>query len=154
MSASVVRAPSSRSSTWSTPSARSSWSSGTAISARGHVTGLLGDVSRKPRVVAEILEHEGLAGHEDPAGDPGARRNPRPDERTGALTGDRLEDELVGVLVVQEDRRRLGTEDRLRGRDDRVEQRAVLLLARQDPGGDDCMERIAHGMPPTLAEVR
>ena len=81
-----------------------------------HVAGPLRDVAGEAGIVGEVLEHERLPGHEHPAGDPGARRDPRADERTGALPGDRLEDELVRLLVVQEDRRRLGAEDRLRRR--------------------------------------
>ena len=44
---------------------------------------------------------------------------------------DRLEDELPGLLVEQEDRRRLGAEDRARGVDDRAQQVAIAPARRR-----------------------
>ena len=69
--------------------------------------------------------------------------------------GDRLEHELVGLLVEQEDRRRLRAEDRARDLDDRPEQRAVLLLRGEHAGGDGRVQVcLVHRPPPTFVAIR
>ena len=45
-----------------------------------HVAGLLGDLPRVPRILRQVLDHERLPGDERPAGDAGARRDPRADQ--------------------------------------------------------------------------
>ena len=111
-----------------------------------HVAGLLGDLLRVPRILGQILDHERLAGDERPAGDAGARRDPRADQTLFVLAGDRLEDELVGLLVEEEDRRALGREDRARDLDDRPQQRAVGGVGADHAGRDG-------GSEPVLAHV-
>ena len=87
---------------------------------------------------------------------PGARREARAEERVLALADDGLEDELLGLLVEQEDRRRRRAEDRARDLDDRREQRAIRLLGADDARGHGCAEirLIGHGAPPTFVAVR
>ena len=89
-----------------------------------HVPGPLGDVAGEARILLDVVEHERRARREHPAGDPGRRRQPRPDEVLLVLAGDGGEDELVRLLVEEEDRRRLRREDRARHLDDRAQQRA------------------------------
>jgi hypothetical protein len=84
-----------------------------------HVAGALGRLAREPRILPDVLDHERLARHQHPAGDPRARGEAAAHELLCALAGDRLEDELVGLLVVQEDRRGPRGEDRARHLDDR-----------------------------------
>ena len=80
----------------------------------------------------------------------------RAEERVLALADDGLEDELLGLLVEEEDRRRLGAEDRARDLDDRREQRAERLLGADDACGDGCSEirLVGHVPPPTFVAVR
>ena len=72
-----------------------------------------------------------------------------------ALAGDRLEDELVRLLVEEEDRRRLGAEDRARDLDDRLEQRAVR--APREPTTPAATAALSSSLivrPPTFVDVR
>ena len=80
----------------------------------------------------------------------------RAEERVLALADDRLEDELLRLLVEQEDRRRLGAEDRARDLDDRGEQRAERLLRADDARGDGRPQIRFSVMrpPPTFVAVR
>ena len=91
---------------------------------------------REARVAAHVLEHERRAGRQHPAGDPLRRREPLADEVLLALVRDRGEDELVGLVVEQEDRRRLGAEDGARDDDDRAQELGEVLLRRQHRRGD------------------
>ena len=155
ISAMPKRVPSGGSSTERTPSAVSSCRSGTAIIAFGHVARLLGRVAREPWVVGEVVDRERLPRDEHPAGDARARRQPHADELAFAFSRDGLEDELLGLLVEQEDRRRLGAEDRARDVHDRLEQRPVLLLAAERSGRDGGAERaLVHQCPPVFEAVR
>ena len=77
------------------------------------------------------------------------------DQLVRALAGDRLEHELVGLLVEQEDRRRLGAEDRARDLDDRLQQLAVALLgAERRPRRRRRRRSSLIVLPPTLFAVR
>ena len=69
---------------------------------------------------------------------------------------DGLEHELLRLLVEEEDRRRLGAEDRARDLDDRREERAERLLGADDAGGDrrTQVRLVGHVPPPTLFAVR
>ena len=71
------------------------------------------------------------------------------------VSGHGREDELVGLLVEEEDRRRLGTEDRPRDLDDRPQEPRELLLRREDARRDGRFETLlAHCLPPTFADVK
>ena len=85
---------------------------------------------------------------------PVRRRQARADQLLLALAGDGREDELVGLLVEEEDRRRLRAEDRARDLDDRPEQLRELLLRREHAGGDGGLERQPSSLtcPPTFEE--
>ena len=79
-----------------------------------------------------------------------------PSSVSSPFADDGLEHELLGLLVEQEDRRRLRAEDRARDLDDRGEESAEGLLGADDAGGDGCSEirLIGHGAPPTFVAVR
>ena len=83
---------------------------------------------------------------------PVSGREPHPDQVALPLARHRLEDELVRFLVEQEDRRRLGTEDRARHLHGRLQERAVGLVRSEHAGGDGCFE-IAHAAPFALEAV-
>ena len=108
------------------------------------------------RIVLDVLDDERCPRCEDPAGDTGAGGEPRPEERVLAFADDSLEDELLGLGVEQEDRRRLGAEDRARDLDDRAEQSAERLLGADDTGGNRRAQvrLVGHVPPPTLFAVR
>jgi hypothetical protein len=107
------------------------------------------------RIALEILDHERLTSDERPAGDARARGEARAHQVFRAFAGDCLEHELVGPLVVQEDRSRPRREDRARDLDDRLEQCPVLLLGRHDARRDGGLQVvIRHSLPPTLDAVR
>ena len=77
------------------------------------------------------------------------------DELALAFARHRLEDELLRLLVEQEDRGRLGAEDRPRDVHDRLQQGAVLLLAAERPGRDRGAKRaLVHHCPPVFEAVR
>ena len=78
------------------------------------------------------------------------------DERLRAGTRDRLEDELVRLFVVQEDRGGLRPEDPPRDLDDRAEELPVGILGAEDAGCDGGAELVAigHAASPTFAAVR
>ena len=100
---------------------------------------------RVARVAAHVLEHERRARREHPAGDPLRRREALADEVLLALVRDRGEHELVGLLVEQEDRRRLRAEDRARDDDDRAQELGEVLFRRQHGRGDRGFEAfVAH----------
>ncbi len=82
--------------------------------------------SREKRGSAfEVVHDEGLPRDEREPCDPVLDGNREPDERLLPLTGDCLEHELVRAVVEQEDRGRLGAEDRPGDVDDRLEQLPV-----------------------------
>ena len=120
------------------------------------VARVLGDVVREARIVLDVLDDERRSRREDPAGDPRAGGEARAEERVLALADDRLEDELLGLLVEEEDRRRLGAEDRPRDLDDRREQCAERLLGSDDACGDGRakVRLVGHVPPPTFVAVR
>ena len=117
------------------------------------IAGRLGHLASETRILLELLDHERLARNEYPAGDAAARREPDADQVARALACDSLEDELVGLVVVQEDRGGLGAEDRAGALDDRLQQLAVVLLRAERSRRDRCA-KIAHRPPPTLFAVR
>src|SRR6185503_11121509 len=120
-----------------------------------HVAGRGGALAREARVVRQVVHHERLPCHEGEAGDARARREPRPHERVPSLARDRLEHELVRVLVVEEDRRRLRTEDRARDVDDGLEERPVrLLVAAEHSGRGRFASLLAHPAPSVFDAVR
>ncbi len=80
--------------------------------------------------------------------------NRLPEERLGPEAGDRLEHELVRLLVEQEDRGGLGAEDRPRHLDHRLEEPPERLLGADDSRRDRCLQVLAHFEPPTFDEVR
>ena len=86
----------------------------------------------------EVVDDQRLAGDQHPAADARAGREAHADQAVRAFARDRLEDELVGLLVVQVDRRSLRREDRPRDLDDRLEQSTMLALGRHHPGGNGC----------------
>jgi len=90
----------------------------------------------KRGVLLEVVDHDRLAGDEHPACDAGARGDPHPDQIVLAPAGDGLEDQLVGCLVEEKDRRRLGAEDRPCDVDDRLQQCAMALFGWEHPGRD------------------
>ena len=108
-----------------------------------HIAGRLGGRARPARVRAQVVDDEGLARREHPAGDAGARREPHPDQLALSLTGHGLEHELVRLLVEEEDGRSLGAEDRARHLHGRLQERAVRLVGAEHAGGDSRFE-IAH----------
>ena len=63
-------------------------------------------------------------------------RKPRSQKRVLALPDDGLEDELLGLLVEEENRRCLRVEDRPCHLDDRRKKRSVRLVGSNDAGGD------------------
>src|SRR5205085_5055333 len=83
-----------------------------------------------------VFDDERLTCDEHPARDAGAGREPLADQRVGPLAGDRLEHELVPLLVEEEDRGRLRPEDRARDLDRALQQRAMALLRAEDAGSD------------------
>ena len=118
-----------------------------------HVAGRLGGVAREAGVFRQIVDDEGLPGHEHPAGDAGTRGEALADERAGALPGDRFEDELIRRFVEQEHRRCLRMEDPARSLDRRLEQRSKRVVRAEDAGSDSCAQ-VAHAPPPTFVDVR
>ncbi len=145
-----------RSRTESTPSAPSSCRSGAAISPLGTYPVSLGDVAREPWIVPDVLDDERRPSREHPAGDARPSGEARPEQRVLALADDRLEDELLRLLVEEKDRRRLGAEDRASDLDDRGEERAERLLRADDACGDGCAQirLFGHVPPPTFVAVR
>src|SRR4029079_188709 len=95
---------------------------------------------------------------------PTSPASPRPEtastrsvDRPFPPSRDRLEDELVRLLVEQEDRCRLGGEDRPRDVHDRREQLAVRrLVPAQHPrrGLAPPVQLVAHPSPPAFVAVR
>jgi hypothetical protein len=83
-----------------------------------------------------------------------AGRKALADERVGPFAGDRFEDELVGFLVQEEDRRRLGLEDCPGHVDDRLQERLELLFRAEHAGGHGRPQVVAHLPPPTLFAAR
>ena len=107
------------------------------------------------RIGAHVLDHERLARRERPAHDPGVGWDAAPDKRAGALPCHGLEDKLVGLFVEQGDGRGPRGEDGPRHLDDRLQQRAVVLLGGHDPRGHRRAQPIlAHASPPTFDAVR
>jgi hypothetical protein len=100
----------------------------------GDVAGALAGLTRPARVVLEVVDDQRLPRDEHPARDPGAGGKAGAQEGLGPFAGDRLEHELVALLVVQEDRGCLRREDRARDLDDRLEQGAVLGLGGHHAG--------------------
>ena len=89
-----------------------------------HVARRLGGVAREARLLRQVLDDERLPRHEHPAGDACARREAAADERPRAFARDRLEHELVGLLVEEQDGRRLRVKDAARRLDRRLQERA------------------------------
>ena len=116
--------------------------------------GALRRLTGEARILEHVLDHERLAAHEDEPRDPGARREPAPDQRLRALARDGLEDQLVALLVEEEDGRGLGMEDPARNLDDRLQQLAVIPLGAEDPRRDGAAELLAHESPATFDAVR
>ena len=108
----------------------------------------------EPGIVREVVDDERLPRDEREPGDARARREPRPDQRVASLAGDGLEDELVRVLVVEEDRRGLGTEDRSRDVHDRLEERPIRVLVPAEHPCGCCVVLVAHGVPSVFVAVR
>src|SRR5262249_10154945 len=80
-----------------------------------------------------------------------ARRDARADQALLLLARERLEDQLVGVLVEQEDRRALRREDRARDLDDRAQQRAVRAFGTDDAGRNRRAKAVvAHAPDPCM----
>ena len=92
---------------------------------------------------AQVVDHQRLAGREHPARDAGTGREPHPDQVALSLARHGLEDELVRFLVEEEDRCRLGTEDRAGHLHGRLQERAVRLVRAEHAGGDGRFE-ITH----------
>jgi hypothetical protein len=101
-----------------------------------HVARGLRRILGEARVLADVLEDERLARHQHPARNPRARRKAGADEAVRALPRDRLEDELVPLLVEEEDGGRACVEDRPGDLDDRAQELPMALLGSQDAGGD------------------
>src|SRR5581483_10490346 len=108
-----------------------------------HVARRLGGLAREPRVLRQVVDDERLARHEHPARDARVRREALADELTRALARDRLEHELLRLLVEQEDGGGLRAEDRARRLHRRLQERAERLVGADDACGDGCAE-IAH----------
>ena len=115
--------------------------------ALGDVARALGHVTGEAGVPAHVLDHQGLARGEHPARDPLRRREALPQQAVGPLARDRLEDEPALPLVEEHDRGRARGEDRPRRLDDRIQQPAVHLLGRDDPGGDGGAQPIVVHRP-------
>src|SRR5215204_4555849 len=117
----------------------------------GHVARRLGDVARMAGVVLEIVEDERLTCHEDPARDARRGRHAHADEVLLLVAGDGREDQLVGLLVEQKDRRGLRPEDRARDLDHRAEQLRIEVVGAEDAGRDGGSEisviSVSHGRP-------
>ena len=98
----------------------------------------------------------GVSRCEHPARDPRSRGEARAEECVLAFPDDGLEDELLGLLVEEEDRRRGRAEDRACDLDDRAEERAERLLGADDTRGYGCPEirLVGHVPPPTFVAVR
>ena len=145
-----------RSSTCSTPSDRVAIRERHRHQALRHVARALGRLPGEARILLEVVDHDRLAGDEHPAGDSRARGNPHPDQVAFTLARDGLEDELVRRVVEQEDRRRLGAEDRPRDIDDRLQQRAMALLRGEHPGRDGLLvaRAVRHVLPPAFDAVK
>ena len=128
---------------------------------RGHqplrdVARALGDVAREARIVLDVLDDERRSRRENPAGDSRACGKARAEERVLALADDRFEDELLGLGVEEQDRRRLRAEDRARDLDDRGQKRPEGLLRADDACGHGSAQigLVGHVPPPTLVAVR
>jgi hypothetical protein len=113
-------------------------------------------VAGEAGVVAHVLEHERLPRDEHPPGDAGAGGDALADQRLRSLACDRLEHELVVLLVQQEDRGSPGREDRARDLDDGLQEGTMLLLGAQDAGGHRRAQVVVltHCPPPTFPAVR
>ena len=120
------------------------------------VAGSLRDVTREPRVVSHVFEDERGARGEHPPGDAVLRGEAHSEQGLLALADDRLEHELVRRLVEQQDRRRLGPEDRARDLYERAEQSAKRLGGADDSRSHCSAQivRLGHWPPPTLVAVR
>jgi hypothetical protein len=95
----------------------------------GHVAGLVGDLASAPtRILAHVVENQRLPRHQNPTRNTGTRWEALPDKRVRPLAGNRLEDELVRLFVVEEDRCRPRVENSASDLDGRLEQRSVRRL--------------------------
>src|SRR5205085_306391 len=116
------------------------------------VAGRLRLGARPARVGTQVVDDERLTRCEGPTGDPVAGREAHADQLVLSLAGDRLENELFGLLVEEEDGRGLGTEDRTRDLDRGLQERTVRLVGSDHACGDGRFE-VAHAAPPAFDAV-
>ena len=142
-----------RSSTSSTPSVRSSCSSGTAIRPFGTKPVDSAASRAKRGSLSSSSTTSGWRVTSTQPAMPVLEGKRWPTSSLGALAGDGLEHQLVGLLVEQEHRRGAGAEDRARHLHDRLQQLPVALLGAEG-ACRDCGAQVAHLPPPTLLAVR
>ena len=117
------------------------------------VARLLGDLAREARVASSVLDRRAAAAWRAPsrrcpvpAGSACRRSVSSPSPATASKTSS------SALLVEEQDRRRLGAEDRARDLDDRAEQRAVALLRAEHAGRDGRAQLVRRSRaPPTLS---
>src|SRR4029077_17349754 len=105
-------------------------------------------------ILEHILDHERLPADEHEAGDSGAGRKALAERGAGPFAANPFEDGLVGLLVQEEDRGRLGLEDRPSHVDDRLQERPELLFRAEHAGRYSRPQVVAHLPPPTLFAAR